>query len=332
MKTHKNLFAKVYSFQNLLLAYKKAQRGTKKTAETTDFFFNLEPKLIELSESIKSGSYQPAPYSYFTIYEPKQRVISVAPFVDRVVHHAIVNILEPIYEKIFINHSYATRKNKGTIKAVYKAQEYLAKNKWFLKNDIKKYFANINQQILVEIISKKISDKKMLFLISKIISNGGVNSIGLPIGNLTSQFFANVYLNELDYFVKHTLQCKYYIRYMDDFVIFNNNKEILKDALLKLENFILYKLNLSLKEKAIILNQQLNGLSFLGTRIFPSTIRIKSENLKRIKKRMNEKEYLFYKKRITEDNLIETFNSYNAFFYNYDTFSIKRIIFAPKGV
>ena len=331
MKTHKNLFSQVYSFQNLLLAYKKAKKGTKQSPETSEFFFNLEKNIVELSEQIKNQTYKPAPYKYFEIYDPKQRTISVASFTDRVIHHAIVNVLEPIYEKIFIYHSYATRKNKGTHKAVYQAQKYLRKNKWFLKNDIKKYFNNINQQILLNIISRKINDKKLLILIEKIITNGGENDIGLPIGNLTSQFFANVYLNELDYFIKQNLHCKYYVRYMDDFVIFDNNKQNLKKCLSEITNFIDKNLNLLLKENAIVLNQQLNGLSFLGTRIYPSTIRIKQENLKRINKKINEKLYFFYRNKISENKMYQTFNSYNAFLSNYNTFQIKSVIF-DKGI
>jgi len=331
LKTHKNLFSQVYSFQNLLLAYNKAKKGTKQSPETSEFFFNLEKNILELSEQIKNETYKPAPYTYFEIYDPKQRTISVASFTDSVIHHAIVNVLEPIYEKIFIYHSYATRKNKGTHKAVYQAQKYLRKNKWFLKNDIKKYFNNINQQILLNIISRKINDKKLLTLIEKIITNGGVNDIGLPIGNLTSQFFANVYLNELDYFIKQNLHCKYYVRYMDDFIVFDNNKENLKKYLSEITTFIDNNLNLLLKENAIVLNQQLNGLSFLGTKIYPSTIRVKQENLKRINKKINKELYFFYRNKISENKMHETFNSYNAFLSNYNAFQIKSIIF-DKGI
>ncbi|MBN2891591.1 MAG: hypothetical protein JXL97_06980 [Bacteroidales bacterium] len=373
MKTHKNLFPQVCSFQNLLLAYKKAKRGTKQTYETNDYYFNLETKLLELQQKLITQTYQPAEYRYFEIHEPKKRTISVATFTDRIVHHAVVNVLEPIYEKIFIYHSYATRKNKGTHKAVFKAQEYLQKNVWFLKSDIQKYFDNINHEILIKIISRKISDKKLLQLIEKIIDNskGHANSVtqqrscsfnctgiatsvapvcsfsniaemsatkvavpnsGLPIGNLTSQFFANVYLHELDNFVKNNLHQKFYIRYMDDFVIFSNNKQSLKDILPKIEDFLSENLSLNLKPKATIINQHTNGLSFLGTRIFRSVIRIKSENLKRISKKVNEKQYLFYNNKISEDDLISTYNSYNAFLDNYHVFSVKKDIFATKGI
>lgn len=373
MKTHKNLFTQVCSFQNLLSAYKKAKIGARKNDEFYDFYLDLENKLLELSEQLQTQTYQPEKYRYFEIYEPKQRTISVASFTDRIVHHAIVNILEPIYEKLFIYHSYATRKNKGTHKAVFTAQNFLQKNNWFLKTDIQKYFDNINHQILFEIISRKISDKKLLHLIEKIINNSkghavstaqelqlqlyrkvtatsvapfcfsniaqmsatkvAVTNSGLPIGNLTSQFFANVYLNELDYFVKHNLKQKFFIRYMDDFVIFNNNnKQILKNILPEIENFLAEKLNLKLKPKSVVINQHTNGLSFLGTRIFRSTIRIKPENLKRIAKNLNKKIYLFHKNKLSEDKLSETCNCYKSFFENYNTNSIKRIIFANKGI
>lgn len=332
MKRHKNLFKNVYSFQNLLLAYKKAKRGTRQNYQTSDFNFNLETRIIELSNSIEQETYEPEPYKYFTITEPKERIISVARFADRVVHHAIVNVLEPVYEFFFINDSYATRKNKGTHKAVYKAQLYLKQNRWFLKNDIKKYFENINQDILLSIISKKIGDRKFLNLIEKVIQNGGENGKGLPIGNLTSQFFANVYLNELDYFVKHKLKFKHYVRYMDDFVIFDNEKQVLISAIPEIELFLKNSLHLKLKPKSTIINQQVAGLSFLGTRIFPNVVRVKNDNIKRIIRKLNEKKYQYYENHISLDKLLATCNSYTAFFDNYDTFEIKRIIFADEGI
>ena len=341
MKTHKNLFTQVYSFQNLLLAYKKAKRGARQTDEIVDYFFNLEKKILELSEKIQTQTYKPAEYRYFRIFEPKERTISVASFTDRIVHHAVVNILEPIYEKIFIYHSYATRKNKGTHKAVFKAQEYLRKNQWFLKSDIQKYFDNINHKILLDIISQKISDEKFLNLIKIIVTNSvqkknrlkkSTEFVGLPIGNLTSQFLANVYLNEFDYFVKHKLKQNFYVRYMDDFVIFNNDKQKIKQILPEIECFLNENLNLKLKPKATIINSYTNGLSFLGTRIYRSIIRIRKENLKRIEKNLNKKIYLFHKNKISENELIATCNSYNSFFDNYNIFSIKNDIFANKGI
>ncbi len=332
MKVYKNLFPDIYSFNNLLTAYKKAKKGSKTNNKNSEYFLNLEKELLQLSYELKNNLYLPSPYRYFKIYEPKERIISVAEFKDRVVHHAIVNILEPIYEKTFIYHSYATRKNKGTHKAIYQAQKCFKKNKWFLKSDIKKYFDNINHKILIDIISKKICDTNLINLLQKIISNGGQNGTGLPIGNLTSQFFANVYLNKFDYFVKNELKRKCYLRYMDDFVIFSNNKNDLIQDLKLIRIYLYNNLNLVLKEKVTFINQQLNGLSFLGTRIYPNIIRVKNENLRRISKKINEKLYLYKTNKISEEKLIETINSYNSYLTNFDTNKVKRIIFALKGI
>ena len=225
MKRHNNLYPKLISFNNLLIASKKALKGTTSKKDSLIYFYHLETNILKLQLELVNLTYIPGKYKYFRIYEPKEREIAVAPFIDRVVHHAIINIIEPIYEKIFINNSYATRKEKGTHKAIYKAQSYIKKNKWYFKTDIRKYFNNINHNILLNIIKRKIKDKKLLLLIERIIRNGGKDGIGLPIGNLTSQFFANVYLDKFDHYIKEELQIKYYIRYMDDLVIFDNNKE-----------------------------------------------------------------------------------------------------------
>lgn len=317
MKTYKNLYDNFSSFSNLLIAFKKAFRGTK-SLESYSFMFHLENEILSLMYDLQKENYKPEPYRYFNIYEPKERVISVATFRDRVVHHAIVNVLEPIYEPLFIFHSYATRKRKGTHKAVLQAQKYLKKNFFFLKCDIKKFFYSIEHQIIIDIIKEKIKDRKLMNLIEKIIYNAGDN-IGLPIGNLTSQFFANVFLNDFDHYVKRELKEKFYLRYMDDFVIFSNNKQHLKEVLVKIRQYLLENRHLQLKEKAVLINTAMHGLSFLGTRIFPKTIRIKQENLKRSYKKLKYKYYLYSNKKISQEEYLKTANSIFAHLRFYNT-------------
>lgn len=294
MKREGNLFHKITDFENLYLAFKKAFKGTNRTETTLSFFFNLEKELLDLKKELEDKTYQPEGYRHFKIHDPKERIISVAPFRDRVVHHAIVNILEPIYEKRFIFDSYATRKEKGTHKAILRGKDFLRKNRWFLKADIEKYFDNVDHKMLAAILARKIKDGDVLRLIEGIIKNGGKDGKGLPIGNLTSQFLANVYLDPFDHFVKEELGERHYIRYMDDFIIFSREKEPLKGLRFELEKFLRERLNLRLKEKALLINQRLHGLSFLGARIFPNLIRIKRESLKRcmkkLRQRMNERE------------------------------------------
>jgi len=323
MQRINNLFFRFVTFENLLLAWRKARKGSGISEEIATFFFHLEANLLNLQDELIEAIYIPEPYRYFTIYEPKERQISVATFRDRVVHHALINILEPIYEKIFITDSFATRKEKGTHKAVRQAQIYCRQNRYYLKTDIKKYFHNIVHQILIEIIESKIKDKALLLLIEKIISAGGENGIGLPIGNLTSQFFANVYLHKFDFYVKRELKIKHYIRYMDDFVMFSNNINQLKECLTKIEKYLSENLNLSLKKSATYINQTYQGLSFLGCRTFPKTIRIRTGNLKRYIQKIKQLKYMFENNKITEDKYIESMNSYFALLSAYDTFHLR---------
>lgn len=306
MKRVGYLFEKVTDFQNLLDAAKKAYKGSHHSHEAQDFWFHLEDELLNLQNELQSGIYRPGQYSYFFVCDPKKRKISVAPFRDRVVHHAVVNVLEPIYEKIFIYDSYATRKGKGTHRAIARAQKFLRKNRWFLKADVHKYFDSVDHTILKTILRKKIKDKRLLQLLDNIIDNGGNAGKGLPIGNLTSQFLANVYLNELDHYLKDQLGIRYYIRYMDDLVVFSDHKEELKQIKKWMQLFLMKKLKLRLKDKATYINQRLNGLTFLGSRIFPNHVRIKRENLKRSLKRLHWRENQF-KKGLVEESIF--FNS-----------------------
>lgn len=312
MKRKGNLFDHFVSFGNLLEAYRKARKGTRKNQETGYFFVNLEAELFDLQAELQDMRYQPQPYRYFEINDPKQRTISVAAFRDRVVHHALVNVLEPIYEKIFIHDSYATRKGKGNHQAILRAQSMLRTSPWFLKSDVDKYFDSISQERLLQIIGQKIKDKRLLDITARIIHNGGKEGYGLPIGNLTSQFFANVYLNELDYFVKHQLKGTHYIRYMDDFVLFNQGSASLNTALHAIHSFLASDLALALKPTATFINQAANGLTFLGKRIYPDHIRIARPNLRRITSRVKQKVEAYRHGGIEEEEYLASLNSYWA--------------------
>jgi retron-type reverse transcriptase len=285
-----NLKTHFISFENLFLAWIKAFRATK-TNEAYEYSYYLERNLFSLQEQLYSGKYKPSDYRYFTINDPKERVISVASFRDRIVHHALINTLEPVFEKQFIYHSYATRKEKGTHRAIKQAQKNMRKNFWYLKMDISKYFDSIDHDILRHLLSRKIKDRYILDLCKIIISKGGDGKRGLPIGNLTSQFWANVYLNPFDHFVKDKKRIKSYLRYMDDFCLFHNSKDYLKSTEASLLFFLKNKLKLNPKSKATLLNNRIHGLPFLGVRIFPSHVRIKRNNLKRILNKLELREY-----------------------------------------
>jgi len=284
-----NLFARVTSYENLYTAFRLARKGSGKTAYTCRFFYHLEPEIIRLQKELADGTYRPGAYRYFTICDPKERVIAVAPFRDRIVHHAIVRILIPIYERVFIHDSYATRPFKGTHAAIKRAQKFVRRWPWYLKLDVEKYFDNVDHNILMASLKRKIKDRELLELLNRIVRNTPIYGKGLPIGNLTSQFLANVYLDPLDHEIKDHIGVRGYLRYMDDFVLFGHTKKELSGLKINIEKFLGDRLSLTLKSNATCLNRSTHGLSFVGMRIFPRIIRIKSENRRRSLKRMRQK-------------------------------------------
>ena len=331
MRRHGQLYERFASFANLQAAYRKARRGTRRNAATASYFFHLETELLALQEELMEMRYTPGPYRYFQIHDPKTRTISVAPFRDRVVHHALVNVLEPVYERTFIHDSYATRKGKGTHAAIAQAQRYLDQTGWFLKTDVDKYFDSIRQDVLLALLERKIKDRRLLEITRRIIGNGGSGGLGLPIGNLTSQFFANVYLHPLDMFIQQELGVRHYIGYMDDFVLFSKDKEVLKAHRSAVTGFLEHQLGLRLKPGATFLNQASNGLTFLGRRIFPSLVRFAAPNLRRMVRRMALRESAYKKGVITEEKLIESMNSYWAVLRYGGNAALRRSLLQEKG-
>ena len=238
----------------------------------------------------------------FTIYEPKERFIGVVPFIDRVMHHAIMNVLEPVFEKQFIFHTYACRKGKGSHKAIKYAFSKAKNCKYFLKLDIKKYFDNIDHQVLKQKLCKIIKDKECLDLLYNIIDSFSTEK-GLPIGNLTSQFFANLYLSELDHFVLEQLKPCGYVRYMDDFVLFENDKDKVKMDLKLIEEFC--KIRLFLNLKPFILGKCKDGFSFLGYFINSKNIRLSQNSKKRKKTKLKRINFVFINGFISETKYLE---------------------------
>ncbi|HAD10942.1 MAG TPA: RNA-dependent DNA polymerase, partial [Saprospirales bacterium] len=238
MKRLGGLFESIITFDNLLLAFYKARKGKRSNQNVAAFEANLEWELLRLAEELRTDTYQPGAYRTFLIHDPKQRMISAAPFRDRVVHHALCNIIEPIFEPTLITHTYANRKGKGIHAGIRYCQECVRKYSYVLKSDIKKYCPGIDHDILIKIIARKIKCTRTLLLIDRIIDNSNPQEIvldyfpgdnlfttsqrrkGLPMGNLTSQFFANLYLSPLDHFIKEELQMEGYARYVDDLIIF----------------------------------------------------------------------------------------------------------------
>ena len=287
MKRAKSLFNQIISYDNVRLAWLKARRHKTSKNVVKNFSKNVNKNLLIVQKNLKSKPAILSSYSQFTIYEPKERLISVVPFIDRVMHHAIMNVLEPVFEKQFIFHTYACRKGKGSHKAIKYAFSKAKNCEYFLKLDVKKYFENIDHNILKRKLSKIIKDKECLDLLFDIIDSFSTEK-GLPIGNLTSQFFANLYLSELDHFVLEKLKPSGYCRYMDDFILFSNSKEELLKMLSKIECFCHEKLLLNLKP--FIFGKCKDGIGFLGYKISSKNVDLLqiSKKRKKIKlKRIN---------------------------------------------
>lgn len=324
------LFPELCSFRNLHSAWCKTRRGSRKTYESATFSYHLETELLRLQAQLIAGDWAPEPFRYFEIHDPKQRTIAVASFRDRVMHHALVNVLEPIWERRFIADSYATRKGKGVHAAAQRAQHILRQQEWFLKSDVEKFFDSINHDILLELLARTIKDKQVMAIAEKIIRHGSATGVGLPIGNRTSQFFANVYLHPFDLWLKQEKRLQNYVRYMDDFVLFHADKQVLKDLLRETEHFLQERLQLSLKPTATFLNNRQNGLSFLGLRIFPNLIRIRNESLRRITRRITVKEKWYAKGLLDETAFLHSMNSYWAMLQYYPLQGLRRTILQKK--
>jgi len=311
MKRKGNLFPRIIEFENLRLAAKKALRGKKGNPSVARFYFDLEKELLGIQEELKNRTYKPRPLRNFTITDPKERTIGASDFRDRVVHHAICNVLDPILERRFIYHSYACRKGKGTHRAIRQAQFYTRKFRFYLKMDIQKYFGSIDHEILKRILNRNFKDSDLSWLLAVIINSPGGDAAdkGIPIGNLTSQYFANLYLDILDHYVKDELGVKGYLRYMDDFILFSDKKSELHRHHSRIIEFLRRELKLEEKERATIIAPVSQGLQFLGFRIFPNLIRIRQENKKRLLKKMKSRTHELHQELISEDKLAQSLRS-----------------------
>jgi retron-type reverse transcriptase len=342
MKRHGNLWPSIIAYENLIQAAHQAQRGKRFRPSTLNFNFNLERELETLQTSLKNQTYQPGPYKTFNIIDPKPRLISAAPYRDRVVHHALCNIIAPIFERTFIHHTYANRKGYGTHRALKHFTHLVKTHRYVLQCDIRRYFPSIDHEILKTIIRRKIKCPETLWLIDLIIDHSNPqepvetyfpgDSIftpylwrrGLPIGNLTSQFFANIYLNQFDHFIESDLGfC--YIRYVDDFALFHNDPHILTTARPQLENY-LNQLRLKIHP---IKSQQFSthlGANFVGFRIFPTHIRVRNDNLRRARQRLRQLYQTHHNEAINHNHIARSFSSWNAHLSYANTWNLRQTI------
>lgn len=299
------LFQRIVSFPNLLQAARLASRGKRLRPNVAAFSLDLESQLHQLQEELVSRRYRPGPYRTFLIHDKKPRFISAAPFRDRVVHHALCQVIEPIFDRSFLYDSYACRKGKGTHAAVDRASSYARRFRYVLKCDVEQYFPSIDHAILLDLIGKRIWDEGALWLTGTILegSNPQPEALryfprddlfapferrrGIPIGNQTSQFFANIYLDELDHYVKETLRVPGYVRYVDDLLLFDQDKRRLHEVHAIIGDF-LARLRLRLHPRKCFVAPVNSGFTFLGYRLFPSHRRLDADNVRRFKRRLRQ--------------------------------------------
>jgi RNA-directed DNA polymerase len=289
----RDLYSQLCNWTNLRLAYHKAAKGKRGKRAAAAFEYNLADNLLVLQEELVGKTYQPGAYTSFYIHDPKHRLISAAPFRDRVVHHALCNIIEPIFERSFVFDSYANRVGKGTHRALDRAQTHARRFRYILQCDVEQFFPAVDHQILQTILARKVGDADIMWLVDKIVASGvgvlaeeyrmryfpgdtlldALRPRGLPIGNLTSQFWANCYLNQFDHFVKRELRCQAYTRFVDDFLIFADDRQTLwawREAIVER----LAHLRLTIHPGAHP-RPTIEGFPFLGFVVYPTHRRLK---------------------------------------------------------
>lgn len=319
----------VFSLENIYRQYLKCRKNKRNTINALRFEYNLEENIVNLQEELEARTYSPSRSVCFALRQPKLREIFAADFRDRVVHHVLVDYLERFWEPVFIYDSYACRSGKGTQKAVTRLQSFMRKvsrngsrKAYFMQLDIKGFFLYINKEILYQIIAKRIRDEKILWLADKVIFHDCTRDVifkgnrdllknipehkslfntenkrGLPIGNLSSQFFANVYLNELDQFVKHHLKAGYYIRYSDDFVLLHEENERLQGWKDEIREFLKVRLRLDINDRRQKTGLISNGVDFLGYIVRPEYLLVRRRVVNRLKARLIQYEKLLNRRK-----------------------------------
>lgn len=335
MKVYKNLFTQIANAENLFLAWDEFKRGKTSKADVQEFEINLERNIFELARDLQNKVYKHGPYFGFLISDPKLRHIHKATVRDRILHHAIFQVLNPIFEPTFISHSYSCRVGKGSHKGVNDVEKMLlsvSKNNthpcYVLKCDVRKFFDSIDHQILIEILGRRIKDPDVMWLLSGIIGSfsSGQSDLfsqrGVPIGNLTSQLFANVYMNEFDQFMKGRLKVSNFARYTDDFLIVSDNRKYLEGLLGPIEQFLKEKLKLGLHPNKIEIRKYSQGIDFLGYVLLPYHIALRKRTRKRIFRKLKTNARIYKQGGISEDRLNNSLQSYLGVLSHGDTYRL----------
>ena len=344
MKRYGNLWHQIIDWSNLLLAARQAQKGKRFRDNVLAFNYNLEQELFKLGSELELKTYRPGAYRSFRIYDPKPRLISAAPYRDRVVHHALCNIIVPLIEKSFITDTYANRVGYGTHRALARFIEFARSSRYVLQCDIRKYFPSIDHEILKQIIRRKIKCQDTLWLIDTIIDSSNpqepvieyfpgddlltpmLRRRGLPIGNLTSQFMSNWYLNNFDHFIKEKLRVKKYLRYVDDFLLLGDDWEFLTQARREIEQY-LATLRLIIHPIKSQLFETRHGANFVGFRVLPDRVRVRNDNLRRSRRRLKQLQADYARGEVPLQKLIERLQSWDAHLKHGDTYHLRQDIF-----
>lgn len=295
----------IISLENLCLAWEEFIVGKKRKTDVIKFSRNLMDNIVELHNSLVNRTYCHGAYKSFYITDPKRRHIHKASVRDRLLHHAVYRILYPFFDRTYIFDSYSCRDNKGTHKALSRfahLSRQVSKNNtrtcWVLKCDIKKFFASIDQKILMAILQEYIPDENIIWLLKNIVASfctETLSEVGLPLGNLTSQLFSNIYMNRFDQWVKHSLKAKNYIRYADDFVFISEDKNYLENIVPQVQKFLQANLKLSLHPDKLFLKTVASGIDFLGWVHFSNHMVLRTKTKQRMFKNI--------KKSISEESL-----------------------------
>jgi retron-type reverse transcriptase len=346
-RTFKGLYPRIYDFDNLWLAWRRARRGGKRKWPTVAAFeFDLEQNLWTLHDELRDKAYRPGPYRHFTIRQPKVRRISAAPFRDRVVHHALMQVAQPIFEARMIHDSYACRAAKGTHRALDRCQQFACAHRYVLQCDVVQFFPSIDHAILRRQLARHIACEDTLWLVDRILESGaGILSDhyhmvyfpgddllaaarprGLPIGNLTSQNWANVYLNDLDQFVKHRLRCHAYLRYSDDFLLFAGDKPTLwawRDEIADK----LSELRLTLHRARAQVYPVKAGIPWLGFRVFPTHRRLLRRNVKAFARRLRAQRDAYHAGEMSLDQIQQSVQAWIAHARHGNTYRLRQSLF-----
>ncbi len=326
MRRTSGLWERVAGFDGLVDAAHEAARGKRTTASVARFLERVEPEALALERELQSGSWRPGRCSTFQVHDPKTRTITAVPFRDQVVHHALMAQLAPVLERRMIADSYACRRGKGTHAALRRAHGFVRRFGYFLKLDVKSFFASIRHDVVMETLGRVTKDRRVLALCQTILAgperrSGGV---GLPIGALTSQWFANAVLDRLDHVIKEDLGVRGYVRYMDDMVLFADRRIELAAAKDVVESYLADTLRLRLKHRATILAPTTEGLPFLGWLLFRGTVRLRPANLRRSLWRLRLRRWEFEYDRRSEESYRQGVASVFAMFEHGNTRALRR--------